>query len=230
MADPSASLWIIDPSVARAENQGAQQVARDWPGPVTIFRPALSSGDGPTPSTGHAAAAAVLMGSAASVHDDLPWLTELTAWVRPLVTGEVRLPLLGICFGHQLLAHVAGAPVDFVLDDRSKLVGVEETRLEGSRLLPDADRLRVVVSHREEVKRCPAGFRVVAHRRPIAIDGIEHPTLPLFGFQFHPEASTEFAAYAGIDPSLLDRRQREDSQRLLAAFRRLALAQAGSLR
>ena len=101
--------------------------------------------------------------------------------------------------------------------------------LEGGRLLPGRHALRVVVSHREEVKRLPRGFRSVARRRGVAIDGMEHDTLPVFSFQFHPEAGEEFAGRAGLDLREIDDRLREDSRRLLGAFRRRVLA-AGSSR
>jgi len=218
----SKRLWIIDPSVMRPEEQGVAAVAREWAGEVRVFRSALSPGDGPGRDSGYATDGVVLMGSAASVYDRLNWLGELEAWVRPIVRGEVELPLLGICFGHQLIAHCAGAAVGFVHEERTKLVGVEESRITGSRLLPDRDALRVVVSHREEVKACPDGFDVVARRGRIAVDGIEHRERPVFSFQFHPEAGAEFASHAGIDAALLDERQRSDSYRLLDAFRRHA--------
>ena len=86
-----------------------------------------------------------------------------------------------------------------------------------------ARQLRVVVSHREEVKRLPGRYRISARRPGVSIDGMEHPELPLFSFQFHPEAGEEFAHHVGLDPSCLDERVREDSRRLLGAFRRLVL-------
>ena len=57
----------------------------------------------------------------------------------------------------------------------------------------------------------------------MACDGLEHETLPIFSFQFHPEARDDFARHAGIDPAAIDDRVREDSRRLLDAFQRQAL-------
>jgi GMP synthase-like glutamine amidotransferase len=216
---PPQRLWIIDPSLHNPEDQGVANVAAGWPGDVRIFRPALSPGDGPTPDSGHAADGVVLMGSAASVDDSADWLPPLLNWLDPILSGRVRVPLLGICFGHQAIAHRAGGRIGYVHQNRRKLAGVDDSNLTGSRLLPGDDRLRVVVSHREEVKQPPEGYRVVARRGEIAVDGLEHEELPIYSFQFHPEAGGEFAARAGIDPGLLDERQRADSVRLLGAFR-----------
>ena len=215
-------LWIIDPSTRRPEEQGVGSILQGWPGESRLFRPALRPGDGPEPETGYAADGFVLMGSAASVYEPLPWIAPLAAWLGPLLTGEVRRPLLGICFGHQLIAHAGGGEIGDLTEDRAKRVAVEISELEGGRLLPGRHELRVVVSHREEVKRLPRGFRPVARRRGVAVDGMEHDDLPVFSFQFHPEAGEEFAGHAGLDLREIDDRLREDSRKLLAAFRDMA--------
>jgi GMP synthase-like glutamine amidotransferase len=217
--DRPRRLWVIDPSLARAEKQGVGEILNGWTGEHRLFLPALRPGDGPGRVTGYETDGVVLMGSMASVMDDLPWLDELGRWLEPIVDGTVRVPLLGICFGHQLIAHLAGARVGYLNEEREKRFGVETSVLEGGSLLPGRHEVRVVVSHREEVKECPATFRVVADRGSIAVDGLEHGRLPLFSFQFHPEAREEFAGHAGIRESLIDSRVREDNRRLLAAFR-----------
>jgi GMP synthase-like glutamine amidotransferase len=135
-----------------------------------------------------------------------------------MLCGEPRIPVLGVCFGHQLIAHLANAPIGFVDEHRTKVLGVAESHLAGGRLLPGEPVLRVVVSHREEVKRAPAEYRVTARRNHAPIDGLEHRALPIFSFQFHPEAREEFAGRAGIAPELLDDRLRRDSRRVIDAF------------
>lgn len=226
--DPAApTLWVVDPSVSHPESQGVRRILEGWTGRHRVFRPALSPGDGPAPGDGYAIDGVVVMGSAASVHERLPWADELSAWLRPILRGEVVRPVLGICYGHQLVAHLAGGEVAFCREDRSKRLGVETSTLCGSRLLPEGGALEVVVSHCEEIKRAPGGYRVVARRGPIALDGLEHAALPIFSFQFHPEAGEEFAVRAGIAVGLLTARVREDSRRLLAAFRDLVLLPAG---
>jgi len=220
-------LWVVDPSLAVAEDEGVREVVGDWPGAVRVFRPALRPGDGPVPGTGWDADAVVLLGSRASVHDRLDWLDGLAAWLGPLVDGSVRVPVLGVCFGHQLLAHLSGGPVDYVAPDRRKLVEIGTSRLEGGTLLPGRHELRVVVSHCEEVKQPPHGFRVVASRGAVAVDGLEHEDLPLYSFQFHPEARDAFAGRAGLASGAVDARVREDGRRVLEAFRHRVAARIG---
>ena len=53
--------------------------------------------------------AIVITGSAACVGDDLVWLEELSSFLR--VAIGARVPCFGVCFGHQLLAHLCGGRV-----------------------------------------------------------------------------------------------------------------------
>jgi len=159
------------------------------------------------------------MGSAISVHDDPAWLRPIRSWLQPILDGDARIPVLGICYGHQLIAHAAGGDVGWLQVDRERRRGVETSRLAGGRLIPGSQDLRVMVSHREEVKRAPSGYRICASRPGVAVDGLEHEQLPIFSFQFHPEGREEFAGHAGIPAEDLDETVRGDGRRLLAAFR-----------
>ncbi len=214
-----AKLWVVDPSINEAEDQCVEQVLDGWSGESRVFHPSLRPGDGPAPGDGYDTDGVVILGSSASVYDDHLWLRDLSAWLEPIVDGSRRLPVLGVCFGHQLVAHLAGARVVFLHPDRQKELGTVETRLTGSRLLPGDHRLRVLVSHREIVESSPVGYRVVASRPGVPLDGFEHEDLPILTVQFHPEARDEFAGRRGLDPSVIDARLVEDSNRILAAFR-----------
>jgi GMP synthase-like glutamine amidotransferase len=214
----SPRLWIVDPSLRWPEDQGVSEVLGDWPGESRVFRPALAPGDGPGPQTGYDADGVVVLGSAASVHDALPWIGELTSWLAPVLDGRHAIPVLGVCFGHQLIAHVAGGRVDWVRPDRGKTLGVDEVAVRGSRLYDDSS-LHVVFSHREEVRVAPPDYRTVAWRKPGVLDGLEHARLPVFTYQFHPEARDEFAVRAGIDPRDIDADVIDGTRRLLSAFR-----------
>ncbi len=213
-------LLVIDPAMTSPEAQGARAILNGWPGTSRILLPALRPGDLPE---GYEADGVVLMGSRASVHENHAWMHDLDGWLDPILTGAVRLPLFGICFGHQLIAAHAGAPVGKVHADGHKEAGYRETIVEGSRLLPGEHRLRVVVSHFEQVVDAPEGYRAIAHREGIPIDGLEHERLPIFSFQFHPEGREDFARKCSLDPAGIDDRLRADCGKLLAAFRDMVL-------
>ena len=214
-------LLVVDPSIAWPEHEGVAEIVGDWPGSWRVVRPALEPGSGLGPADGYEADAIVVMGSRASVNDDLPWLRRLGAWLDPVLAGAPRIPLLGICFGHQLIAHRAGATVAKLRADGSEEKGVQTTRFAGSRLAPDGP-MRVVASHGEEVLEAPAGFRITACRDRVRIDALEHETLPVYSVQFHPEARADFLSRRGVSAGPEDALAFEEQARYLAAFRRAA--------
>jgi GMP synthase-like glutamine amidotransferase len=198
-----------------------------------VLRPALEPGRGPGPEAPCDAGAVAIMGSAASVHDPpatRPWLAPLAAWVDSLLAPDgPRIPLLGICFGHQLVAQRAGGTVGFRVDAAAApLRAIVPTRLSGCRLLPGEQPLTVVASHREVVTAPPPGWEVVGRRPDGTLDALQHPALPFFAVQFHPEAGPRFLARRGIGADGPAAAGAEaafaDGARLLEAFRRHALA------
>lgn len=209
-------LLIVDPSVRVAEVEGAQAMCAAWPGESHVLLPVLR-GDDVNATPHHDVAGVVVMGSASSVYEGLAWQVALERWLTPIVRGAVEVPVLGICFGHQLLAKMGGGRVDFLTPEHDKRLGIETTVFTGSRLLPDDTRLRVVASHREHVVEAPPEYRVVAHRPGIPVDGLEHKSLPLFSVQFHPEAGPEFAEHAGMEEPVAED-VRADGMRVIEAF------------
>jgi GMP synthase-like glutamine amidotransferase len=223
-------LLVIDPAVETPETEGTAEILAGWQGEAQVLQPALRPADGPAPGFDYELAGVVVMGSAASPLDqESAWLRKLSAWLVPIVTGEVELPLLGICFSHQLMAHLAGAEVGFLRADRQKQLGFCDTDMAGGRLITDC-RLRVIISHREVVKTVPSGFRVVGSRPGVPIDAIEHRHLPLFGVQFHPEARGDFCRTRGLDFDPVADRVRRDGNLVLAAFRDLVESRADASR
>ena len=111
-------LWIIDPSISVPERQGSDEVLGDWPGESRVFQPSLSPGDGPGPEAGYGADGVVVMGSAASVGDPLPWIGALAAWLEPILAGAVtdvlfsRHPVLLLRFVENVNARDAQGRVD----------------------------------------------------------------------------------------------------------------------
>jgi len=102
---------------------------------------------------------------------------------------DMGIPLLGICYGHQLMAQVLGGEV--------AATGEREyggTRLSvdqpGGVLLADLGaEEHVWMSHGDAVTRAPDGFRVTARTEQIPIAAMEDPDRGLFAVQFHPEVS-----------------------------------------
>jgi GMP synthase (glutamine-hydrolysing) len=147
----------------------------------------------------------VVLGSGASVHDADPWLADLSAWLEPHMAAGV--PVLGLCFGHQLLANLLGAAVTFLYDDRRKLRGLRQVSLDANPLWGEAVEGPLLVTHAEVVAEVPPGCEGVGRSDQVAIEAFAHRTLPLWGFQAHPEATLAFARNNAVpfdaDPGVL---------------------------
>src|SRR5699024_87768 len=59
---------------------------------------------------------AVISGSAAMVTDQRDWSERLAGWIRNAM--DAALPLFGVCYGHQLMAHALGGHVGALPDGR----------------------------------------------------------------------------------------------------------------
>lgn len=129
----------------------------------------------------------VFSGSGASVWDDRPWLAPLKAFVRRVL--DARVPTLGVCFGHQLLADVVAGPGAVVEMARPE-VGMITVEASPGRLFAGATRFEVFSSHKDAVDEAAirrAGVRVVASSVDCEVQAMEIPGVPAFGVQFHPE-------------------------------------------
>ncbi|MEN8688043.1 MAG: gamma-glutamyl-gamma-aminobutyrate hydrolase family protein, partial [Desulfuromonadales bacterium] len=83
---------------------------------------AVRSGQLPAPEN---CCGAIITGAHCMVTDNLDWSLAIEAWIRSIVTASV--PLLGICYGHQLLARAMGGRVDY--HPQGKEVGTFDIRL-----------------------------------------------------------------------------------------------------
>ncbi|MBN2056891.1 glutamine-hydrolyzing GMP synthase, partial [bacterium] len=114
----------------------------------------------------------------------------------PLPDHEVFsgvLPVLGICYGSQLMAAHFGGEVAAA---RIREYGFAELRctdpvdpLIGRIFAGSSTRTRVWMSHGDTITRLPAGLRSTGSTAAVANAVIRHDSRPLFGIQFHPEVA-----------------------------------------
>ncbi|MBW8383762.1 MAG: glutamine-hydrolyzing GMP synthase [Youngiibacter sp.] len=99
---------------------------------------------------------------------------------------ELGVPVLGICYGHQLMTKLLGGEV--VRGD-VKEYGKTEIKFEdGTTLFNGLKKESIVwMSHGDTVHRAPEGFRITASTRDCEVAGMENNERKLYGIQFHPE-------------------------------------------
>ncbi len=98
---------------------------------------------------------------------------------------DLGVPVLGICYGLQFMAHALGGKVRAAKHreyGHAQVVRVADSEIFGG--LPST--LEVWMSHGDEALELPPGFKLVA-KTPSAVAAIENPDKRLFAVQFHPE-------------------------------------------
>jgi len=145
-------------------------------------------GDLPDPA---ACDAYVITGSRHSVYDELPWMPPLVDFLRVAIMDGRKV--VGICFGHQLIAHFFGGETAPAAVGWS--VGVQTTEVLAPQpwMQPPAARFGLLSSHRDQVVRLPEGAQrfAASARCPHAGFVIDNRVLT---FQGHPEFTKPYAA------------------------------------
>ena len=129
------------------------------------------------------------MGSAASVNDSHAWQEAITDLLNEAF--ETNIPVMGICYGHQLLAHICGGKVGLLWEGK-KEQGQRKVQLIENSLWGTARSGPMIFSHQEGVTQCPDNFEIIAISDMVAIDGFACKTKPIWGFQTHIEATQAF--------------------------------------
>lgn len=157
------------------------------------------------PAPGAAPGGIVITGSSASVTRPEPWIDRLAEWARG--AGDRGVPILGVCFGHQLLAAAFGGAVE-------KHPGGREVGTVAMELTPQGrgdplfdgvpDRFVANATHADHVCALPPGAVVLARNDWVPVQAFAlGPRVR--GVQFHPEYSGEaLRAYAAANRTFLD--------------------------
>jgi len=100
---------------------------------------------------------------------------------------ELGIPILGLCYGHQLLAHLLGGEVE---PAKSKEFGITyATIIEPIAILKGLGKNeKVWMSHGDTVFSIPPGeFEVLARTKNTPVAAFRHKAKPIYGLQWHPE-------------------------------------------
>ena len=144
---------------------------------------------GELPESIEAADGFLITGSKSSVYDDKDWIRALEGFVREC--HAARRKVIGICFGHQLVAQALGGSVG--KSDKGWGVGVNCYNVDQAAFdLADSDQFCLLASHQDQVMAMPPGARQIASNEHCEVAGMtlgEH----ILTFQGHPEFIPDYS-------------------------------------
>lgn len=165
---------------------------------------AFSARHGQYPTALDAYDAVLLTGSRADAFSDEAWVLELRRRVSDLLARKQKI--IGVCFGHQLIAHCLGAKVARAPQGWA-LGRTHYTWHEPSHFSDGAEQVSLLASHQDQVLALPEGARLLASNDhcPIAAYAVGQHVLCI---QPHPEFEPEYSAF------LLGKRRRQHGETL----------------
>ena len=131
----------------------------------------------------------LITGSRHGVNDDLPWIPKLEQFIRDLHAAHKKV--IGICFGHQLIAKALGGKV--IRSPKGWGVGMSKNKVTQQKpwMNPAREKFNLLVSHQDQVVELPPGAEVLASNEtcPIYMTQIGNN----LSVQGHPEFSKAYS-------------------------------------
>lgn len=193
---------------------------------------------GALPDTPQAFDGYLVTGSRAGVYEDHPWIAPLIAFLQEI--RRARVPLTGVCFGHQIMAQAFGGTVEKAPD--GWILGRLRQALtdEGEALFGPGPLWQISMHQDRVVTLPPDATRLVRDdRSPNGV--LAYPDFPGLSMQFHPEFAADFYADlirlfapgkfddATVQQALAGLDQPNDSDRVAQAVARTMRARVPSM-
>ena len=129
-----------------------------------------------------------MTGSRHGVYENLPWMLKLQDFIRAVWQAEV--PMIGICFGHQVIAAALGGRVE--KSAKGWGVGLQEyTVKQHQDWMGEQQSITFNAMHQDQVVELPANAEVFASSEFCEFAGLVYGGR-ILTFQGHPEFTTEF--------------------------------------
>jgi GMP synthase-like glutamine amidotransferase len=135
--------------------------------------------------------AILLTGSPAGVYDALDWIAPLEDFVRKAYAAKI--PMAGICFGHQLMAQALGGVVR--KSDKGWGIGRHVYDIAPGNGVIEGERIAIAASHQDQVIAPPPGARTILSSAFAEHAGLLYGNGSALSVQPHPEFDTGFAHF-----------------------------------
>lgn len=100
---------------------------------------------------------------------------------------DLNIPILGICYGCQLISHMLGGKVQKASISE---YGKTELKTDNSLLFTDVNKQTICwMSHTDSITTVPEGFKIIAHTDACPVAAMENVQKQIYGVQFHPEVT-----------------------------------------
>jgi GMP synthase (glutamine-hydrolysing) len=134
-----------------------------------------------------------ITGSESDAFADVPWINILCDYLKVLIDRQ-RVPIIGICFGHQIIGRVYGSRVG--RNPKSWEFGTYEVVLNEDvdirELFSDmGEKFKILEVHQDVVFDCPEGLKVIGSTDNTLIQGF-YKKGEIISFQGHPEFTLDF--------------------------------------
>jgi len=132
----------------------------------------------------------LISGSRYGVYDQLEWMFPLQDFIREL--AQARVPLIGVCFGHQIIAEALGGKV--VKSDKGWGVGVQRYSVDQapSWMREQASSIGLYAYHQDQVVTCPESATVFSSSEFCPFAGLSYGE-SIISVQAHPEFEEAYA-------------------------------------
>jgi GMP synthase (glutamine-hydrolysing) len=124
----------------------------------------------------------IISGSTSGIYEEEEWIDALVDKTREYIENDV--PVLGLCFGHQVIAKAMGAEV-VQMDEYE--IGYRPVEFSESEIFEGLDSVEYPFNtHQDKVIDLPDELDSIAET-DVAVQGVQHREKKVYGVQFHPE-------------------------------------------
>ncbi|MDC0882246.1 gamma-glutamyl-gamma-aminobutyrate hydrolase family protein [Candidatus Marinimicrobia bacterium] len=191
-------LMVIDPAAITPSIEAYNRISKVAPLPVTYHLPALYNTDSLfSEYKNNLVKGIIILGSATSVNNPNIWQNKIVEIL--LDASKNNIPILGLCYGHQLISKVFGGKVEPLWNGQIKQ-GNRLVHLKKSSMWGELKSGQLLYSHQDGVTKVPHGFNVIASSDMVPIEAIASENKPIWGFQAHLEATNSFVKEHKMGP------------------------------